>query len=91
MPKRYIDRIRYLNSLIHKKGTGSPSQLAKRLGISPSRLYEYIAFLRDEGAPVRYSRSRQTYFYDADGTFEIGFVNQRGELNNLPPEIRESR
>lgn len=74
MLKNYFQRIRTLDRLIQRKATGTPAQLARRLNISRSRLYDYLLFLKDEGAPVRYSRERQTYYYETSGTFTIGYM-----------------
>ena len=42
----YIDRINLLHKLIKERRTGTPENLAKRLLISPSRLYVILDELK---------------------------------------------
>jgi hypothetical protein len=48
--KRLVDLLTLdrMDSLIRRQATGSPNNLANRLGISIRSLYELIAFLRDD-------------------------------------------
>ncbi|WP_256007185.1 MULTISPECIES: helix-turn-helix domain-containing protein [Pedobacter] len=73
MPKYYFDRLDYLNELIRKRNTGSPEQLAKKLSVSERTVFEYVDILRSLGADVRYSRTRRSYYYCRDGTFDFQF------------------
>ncbi len=59
----YIDRINLLHKLIRQGRTGTPEELARRLGISVSRLARILEYLRDEGAPIEYDRRIMTYYY----------------------------
>lgn len=58
-----IDRINLLHKLIQQGRTGTPEELAKRLGISTVRLYQIIEELRTMEVPINYSRQRRTYHY----------------------------
>jgi predicted DNA-binding transcriptional regulator YafY len=67
-------RLMYINSLIRQKATGTPTELAEKLGISERSWYK----LRDElindlGLPIAYCSFRRSYYYTEEGTFEIGF------------------
>lgn len=73
MIKHYFERLQYIDHLICIKGTGSPKQLAKRLNISESTLYELLQFMKLMGAPIMYSRLRKTYYYSEDGGFKLHF------------------
>ena len=73
MPKYYFDRLDHLNSLIRKKATGAPEQLAKKLNVSERTAFEYLEILRSLGADIKYSRDRRSYYYSADGTFDFHF------------------
>ncbi|WP_343305162.1 HTH domain-containing protein [Chitinophaga niabensis] len=75
-----IRRIERIDYLIRKKGTGNAAKLAERLGVSRASVYEYIDFMRHKGAPIKYSQSRQTFYYDEDGYFATCFVS-KGEAN----------
>lgn len=59
----YIDRINLLNKLIEQRKTGNPKMLAKRLNVSPSRLYDILDDLKLMGAPIEYSRQIGSYYY----------------------------
>lgn len=73
MPKYYFNRLEYLNSLIRKKATGSPQQLAKKLNVSERTIFEYVDILRSLGAEINYCRNRKSYYYSVDGTFDFQF------------------
>jgi len=61
---KYIDRINLLDKLIRQRRTGTPAELAERLGISASRLYVVLDELKARGAPIAYSRQSRTYYYE---------------------------
>lgn len=63
-----------IDSLIRIKGTGTPSELADKIGISERSTYEYLRLMKDFGAPVLYSRQRKSYYYKEDGRFTISFL-----------------
>ena len=50
-----------ITHLAAKKATGTPLELAKRLGVSERNLYRLISCLRDTGTDVSYSRTRRSY------------------------------
>jgi predicted DNA-binding transcriptional regulator YafY len=69
--QKFISRTRRLDYLIRRKSTGSPAQLANRLGVSEATIYRYIQELKDMGAPIKYCRERQSYKYEKD--YELEF------------------
>jgi predicted DNA-binding transcriptional regulator YafY len=73
MPKYYFDRLDHLNSLIRKRATGTPEELAQKLNVSERTIFEYIEILRSLGADIKYSRDRMSYYYTNDGTFDFHF------------------
>lgn len=66
-----IERLKRIHQLIKAEKTGNPQQFARMLSVSESRLYRIIESLKDEGAPIDYSRSAQTYYYSAPFELEI--------------------
>ena len=52
-----------MHRLVQRRGTGSPCELAGRLGVSRTSLYELIDELRSRGAPILYSKSSRTFYY----------------------------
>ncbi len=80
----YLNRIDRLDSLIRRKCTGSPKELAEKLGISERWLYIFLDELKTElGCPIRYDRKRRSYVYDKPGRVTIGFTEEL-EANRLP-------
>lgn len=73
MLSRYFERIKMLDYLIKIKATGSPTQLARRLAISESTLYEYLACMKRHGAPISYCKHRCSYYYEEEGCFNLDF------------------
>jgi biotin operon repressor len=59
----YLDRISMMHKLVSRQKTGTPEELASRLGVSRTSLYELIDELRSRGAPIAYSKSAKTFFY----------------------------
>jgi predicted DNA-binding transcriptional regulator YafY len=73
MQREAIERLKRIDHLIHIKGTGTPAQLANRIGISERSIYLYLNLMRDLGAPIKFDNYRQTYYYDPDGSFFFSF------------------
>jgi transcriptional antiterminator len=62
-------RFKKLDSLILKSDTGTPRELAKKLGISVRSVYDYINHMKNCGAPISYSSQSQSYYYSEPGQF----------------------
>ncbi len=62
-----------VNKLINEERTGTPGELAIRLGVSRRQLFRLLELLRDWEAPLRYSKSLSTYYYDGSFDLEIKF------------------
>ncbi len=78
--RRLIDLVKLarLDNLIRRQATGNPEELAERLELSRSSLFEIIAFLKEEmGAPIRYNRYRPSYVYEYTPKFNLGFEKDR--------------
>lgn len=74
MIKDIIERLHRIDHLIRIKGTGTPNELADKIGLSERSIYEYIKLLKERGAPIIYSRSRRSYVYLKPGMFNAGFT-----------------
>jgi len=69
-----IKRIEYIDFLIRTRATGTPAQLAHRLGISQSQLFQTIKTMKcDMEAPIGYSRYLQSYYYRDNVRFRCTF------------------
>ena len=76
MQKEIFQRLNRIDQLIRIKGTGTPAQLADKIGMSERSMYEYIRLMKEFGAPVVYSRERQNYYYLHDGSFIVRFLSE---------------
>ena len=68
-----FNRVERLHQLILAEKTGSPQQLANRLGISRATLYVLIDELNSLNLRVAYSRKYETFFYEKDVKLTIQF------------------
>ncbi len=73
---RQIERLQLLNKLVREQRTGSPEELAERLGLSRRQLYSYLEFLKDFGVDIAYSRKTNSFIFSDDKELEIIFKFQ---------------
>jgi predicted DNA-binding transcriptional regulator YafY len=76
-----FSRLEYLDTLIRRKSTGAPKVLAKKLNVSVRAVYNYLNMLKQQGAPICYSKHKETYYYDEAGYFCFKFM--RTETKDL--------
>ena len=79
MLQKLCNRYESLNCLVRKRATGSPKELAQKLGISERAWYK----LRDElvnelGVPLAYCPVRRTYYYAEEGEIVFQFRRRLG-------------
>ena len=79
-----IERIERMHTMIKFKRTGSPQQFAQKMGLSQSMLYYIINELKEMGAPIIYSKFRESYEYEYPVQFQFGFNYQ----NLNPVQLR---
>jgi predicted DNA-binding transcriptional regulator YafY len=61
---RFIETVRRVDDLIQRKATGTPAEMAARLGCSERTWYNFLDQLRnDYQFPIAYCRNRQCYYY----------------------------
>ena len=77
MIHKLSNRFAYLDTLIRKQATGSPKDLAERLGMTERGWYK----LRDElindlHVPLAYDPVRQTYYYTQEGQLLFQFLKK---------------
>ena len=68
-----LERFKRMNKLIKDETTGTPEKFAARIGISPSHLYRCIDEIKELGAPISYSRARETYFYEFGFDLKVSY------------------
>ena len=70
--------LRRLHDLVRLRATGSTPELMEKLKVSKSGLYRQLELLKNLGAPIRYDRAEQRYYYT--GEFEWQWeVLRKGE------------
>jgi hypothetical protein len=75
-----LNLIERLDSLIRRKATGKPSDLACRLGVCERKVYSLIAELKAMGVPIAYSNERESYYYECEVEFQRAlFTLKNGE------------
>lgn len=78
MLQKLLNRFDYLNYLIRTRKTGTPRQLAEKLGISPRAWYNIRdELVNDLGVPLRYCAHRKTYYYEHDGDLIFEFRRRK--------------
>lgn len=71
----YLNRIRFIDMLISQQRTGTPGELADKLGISERWLFYFLDELKNElGSPIRYDRRKRSYVYEKPGKIVIAFT-----------------
>ncbi|HEX2919621.1 MAG TPA: hypothetical protein VHO50_00500 [Bacteroidales bacterium] len=72
-----MQRLERLDYLIRSRATGTPSELAKKLGLSQSQMFQIMKAIKEKmEAPVCYSRAEQSYYYGEDVRFVWGFYSE---------------
>lgn len=66
-----INRAERIHRLIRSESTGSPSQFARKLGISRRQLYNLLDEFKDFGAEIKYDRSKRSFYYVNDFRLEM--------------------
>ena len=83
----FLEKLSILNKLIRQERTGTPGDLAQRLSISRSKLYEIIDELNSRGTEIKYSRNRNTFYYNNDLFFDVRFAIRSLIGVDLPQDL----
>ncbi len=90
-----LEVLERLDQLIQMKATGSPEELAGRLDLSRSTIYELLECLKYRGAEIEYSRSRRTFYYvdETRHSFRLsgGNLAKGGNFNIFYSSVRDFR
>ncbi len=73
---KYIERLRYIDSLLRTKSTGNSDTLSKKLHLSRSTTLEYLREMKELGFPIKYSYRRKTYYYEEEGEMAKKLFNK---------------
>ena len=70
---KQAERIQRIHELIKRRATGSPLELASRLGISKRQLHNLLDLMKQMGAPIVYSTALCSYHYKYEVAWNMGF------------------
>jgi biotin operon repressor len=91
---KQLERLQLLNKLVRQERTGSPEKLAKRLGVSRSKLYLMLEELRDEGVEIRFSKKADSFIYKnckgIDVNFSVRVLTERESIDLMAGGINFS-
>jgi transcriptional antiterminator len=76
---RFDERIQSydrLHNLIKRQSTGTPAELAVRLGVSERTIYNMILMLENYGASVKYLRYKKSFAYEKYVSFSFNPVRE---------------
>ena len=71
-----LQRLKHIDSLIRIKATGSPKELAGKVGISRSVLFEFINEMKEEGFKIAFSKTINSYYYTEEGNLTEHFFEK---------------
>ena len=76
-----------MDKLVRQRCTGTPNELAERLSISRTMLYELIDELKTYGIEIKYCRTRCSFYYNSNVLLNIHFsvteIDDPEELRNI--------
>jgi len=71
-----LQLIERVDQLIRMKATGSSKELADRLKLSRSTVFELLDTMRLMGAEIKYCKYKKSYYYVKEKVLAIGFVEK---------------
>ncbi len=80
---RQLECIERIDQLIRLQATGSSSVLAKKLGISKTKLYRIIKIMKELNAPIEYDVAIQSFVYEAEVGFKFGFYRKDLQVHKI--------
>jgi HTH domain len=78
-----IEALERLHSLIRRKATGTPEELAKRFRVSVGTIYNFVKILRNKDMPIHYCREKETYYYEYDVDLVLFQVVPKEDLRKI--------
>ena len=62
--EEFLKKVIQTKELAQKGATGTPQELAQKLGLSESTTFRLIQAMRNTGYRISYSKTRQSYILD---------------------------
>jgi hypothetical protein len=81
-----------IDALVRRRATGTPDQMAQKLGIGRATWFEWLEQLRaDLGLPIAYDTAARTYYYARPGHLICRFVEDcPAQFTDLPANPQEN-
>jgi len=73
MAKELLNRLEYIDYLISSNATGTPKQLSSKLKICDRAVYLHLNLMKELGAPIKFSRKKNSYYYTREGRLSFKF------------------
>jgi|GEM_PF-267271 len=76
---KYVDleTFVHMDSMIARKSTGAPECFARKLDLSRSTFFEYLAYFKDVlGLNIQYNMYKETYYYSGNQTLCSALKNK---------------
>ncbi|WP_234859424.1 hypothetical protein [Aquimarina aquimarini] len=80
---KHIEMMDRIDQLTRLKATGTPLELASKLGVSKTKLYRVIHTMKALNAPMEYDVTLQSYVYVKAVDFKFGFHSKDRLTNEL--------
>ncbi|MDD4144045.1 MAG: helix-turn-helix domain-containing protein [Prolixibacteraceae bacterium] len=83
---KLLERLDKLLKLINNSNTGTPKELARRLGICKSTLATYIEYFRLMGAKILYNHKFKTYQFNPGSELKLAFglfIIENGKVKKI--------
>ncbi|MBN1953015.1 MAG: HTH domain-containing protein [Bacteroidales bacterium] len=89
--RKYVILYDRLLSLIEKKSTGTPTELALKLGVSKRQASNYIHDLRDLGFKIEFCPLLQSYVYkDISLHKDQVIIHPDSEIRTILPRLKNT-
>lgn len=76
--------MQHLFFLVKTKSTGTPDELADKLGVSRRQVYRRLQALRECGCSISYCYERRSYCMPGDTEFPLqGFLNHMQQMQEM--------
>ncbi|WP_199729979.1 hypothetical protein [Aquimarina sp. AD10] len=80
---KQIELIERIDRLIRMHATGTPVELASRLGISRAQTYRMIDIMKELEAPITYDFTIQSFVYEESVGFKFGFYTKELDATEI--------
>lgn len=77
---KYINRIKYVDYLIKRKATGDLNKLAEKNKLCKSAMAAFLNEMKSLGFPIKYDRTRKSYYYDEAGEMVKNLFVKDGQI-----------